>query len=444
MDRSHDRLFWVLVVMIVVWLVACLESLVSMAHAQGPKTKPEVAAETVAVFVIDNRSVYGTYESYRTYSSYDPYTATYYSDWQMQLAPNLQVELQAAIENTKKWTIVDWQRLPHIISLQDQMKSDRFDPETIVRTGKLLGVRWAIYVAIEHFSVTSALGVDRSVIFNQGLEAGFRQITVTLQCSAWMVDVERGIVRNAIRSEKARELTQVGTVRVPLDRGRFFVTKELGVSWLKSQPGRAARLMAGQLAAKLTSADLASFQFKPRLLVAKVDGKTIFLNQGERAGIKVGDRYLAASGQPITDPDSGQTLGYTDYAIIEVISVQPNFATARVVEGVGTIAVGNELAPYRGPLSQAPTVNGDSGVLVEPTSGQPKKKPNQIIMRLIDGSARIGSQGVIFDDTNGNQQFDYGDQVLADVVVTAVKGNLVTLEIRSDYRPKGGEWVRID
>lgn len=383
--------------LVVGWLL-----LVATGHAQSPKTKPEAAKETVAVFVIKS---YESYRSYDSYSTYDSYTSSYYSDWQPQLVPNLQVELQAAIENTQKWTVVDWQRLPQIISLQDQMRSGRFDPETIGRTGKLFGVRWVIYVAIEHFSVTSGLGVDRSVIFNQGLEAGFRQITVTLRCSAWMVDVERGIVRNAIRGEKASESTQVGTVRVPLDRGRFFVTKQLGVSWLKAQPGRATRLMAGQLAAKLTSADLTSFQFKPRLLVAKVDGKTIFLNQGEAAGIKIGDKFLAASGQEVRDPDSGQLLGHTDYVIIQTISVQPAFATAKVIEGVGTIAVGSELTPYRSDRTANGTLStpvNPVGSFAEPAtkSTSPQDWDHQFLTEY--GQTSVGQRGIIYRSDRSN------------------------------------------
>lgn len=392
--------------LIILLFVVCRWLVVAWAEPT-PKTKPEATRETVAVFVIDNRSgSYRPYGSYGAYSTYDSYTAGYYNDWQQQLGSNLQVELQVAIENTKKWTVVDWQRQPHILSLQDQMRSGRFDPATIVRTGRLFGVRWAIYVAIEHFSVTSGLGVDRSVIFNQGLEAGFRQITVTLRCSAWLVDVERGIVHNAIRGEKASESTQIGAVRVPLDQGRFFVSKELGVSWLKSQPGRATRLMAGQLAAKLTKADLDSFQFKPRLLVAKVDGKTVFINQGEAAGIKVGDQFIAASGQPIVDPDSGQTLGHTDYVVVQVISVQSNFATAWVVKGVGTIAVGSELTPYRSDR----TANGTLSTSVDPVFAEPaavdKSVPAQkdwdYQLPTEYGQTSVGQRGVIYRGDRSN------------------------------------------
>lgn len=404
--------------------------------AQMQKTKTEAAKESVAVFVIDNRQ----YGGYGYGSAYDSNTSGYYSDWQQQLVQNLQVELQAAVENTGKWTVVDWQRLGHVQQLQKTMRSGAFDPETVVRSGKLFGVRWAIYVAIEHFSVTSGFAVNKSASFGQGFEAGVRQVTVSLICSAWMVDAERGIVHNAIRAEKASESTQVGAVQVPIKRNRFFVTSQIGGSWLKAQPGRATRLIAGQLARKLTGFDLKSAEFKKRPMIIAVNKDcTVDLNIGSDDGVKLGELY--SQGEQRRDPDTNEVLGYKTDVIMQVTEVQAKMSTAKILKGDVRQAIGKEIVPYSGPVPEPPKPGESVEAMADPKGSQSQPRTITITIRLLTGSTGRG-RGVIYEDSNNNGGYDENDKVLSAIKVIEVKGDLITCELLNpDYQSSGGKLV---
>ena len=69
------------------------------------------------------------------------------------------------------------------------------------------------------------------------------------------------------------------------------------------------------------------------LRVARVDGKTLYLNRGNDGSLKVGDRLAVYSqGEAITDQDTGEVLGNTEQEVAQAVvtAVEARFSKAEL------------------------------------------------------------------------------------------------------------------
>lgn len=79
------------------------------------------------------------------------------------------------------------------------------------------------------------------------------------------------------------------------------------------------------------------------ILIASVDGDTLYLTRGEGAGVKPGDVFeIFAPGKAIVHPRTKRILGSAGRLVgeLKVSSVQPDFATAHRISGRDTIGEG--------------------------------------------------------------------------------------------------------
>lgn len=69
--------------------------------------------------------------------------------------------------------------------------------------------------------------------------------------------------------------------------------------------------------------------------IANISGDTIFLNIGTNSGVEEGMIFTVQSDVSITDPTTGAILGSStlEVGMLEVTSVEPDFATCQVIEG---------------------------------------------------------------------------------------------------------------
>ena len=89
----------------------------------------------------------------------------------------------------------------------------------------------------------------------------------------------------------------------------------------------------------------------PAKILARTD-KQITINRGDSAGVEVGQVWNVSSmGKSLTDPDTGEVLGREELLAgkVRIVSVQPKFSTAEILEGADKIAEGMVLH-----LPQAP------------------------------------------------------------------------------------------
>ena len=80
----------------------------------------------------------------------------------------------------------------------------------------------------------------------------------------------------------------------------------------------------------------------PAKVLAKTD-KQITINRGDGTGIEVGQVWTVMSGgKALTDPDTGEVLGREEIVAgkARIVSVQPKFATAEIIEGQDKVSEG--------------------------------------------------------------------------------------------------------
>ncbi len=79
------------------------------------------------------------------------------------------------------------------------------------------------------------------------------------------------------------------------------------------------------------------------LLVALVDGDTVYLTRGAGAGVEAGQVYqIYNPGKPVVHPRTKQVLGVAEALVgeIQVVSSVPNMSTGRILLGLGAITDG--------------------------------------------------------------------------------------------------------
>jgi len=94
----------------------------------------------------------------------------------------------------------------------------------------------------------------------------------------------------------------------------------------------------------------------PKILVAAVDGGTLYLNAGENAGLVVGQQVMVVrEGQPIIDPATGKILKVRQSKICEatISTVDPASAEATVPSG-GPVVQIKDVVTLSSPAGQSP------------------------------------------------------------------------------------------
>ncbi len=142
-----------------------------------------------------------------------------------------------------------------------------------------------------------------------------------------LVDQETGKVLAAASGE-----SDVRTDEAGLSLGYQNVKLGSG-AWSRTPLGTATR-RAGEAALAALTAKLVTIPWEAGVLNAKAPDK-VFIDAGAELGVKPGDRFTVVHrGDAITGPD-GAVMGYDDTpgGAVEVISVQPKMAIAKLVDG---------------------------------------------------------------------------------------------------------------
>jgi len=80
--------------------------------------------------------------------------------------------------------------------------------------------------------------------------------------------------------------------------------------------------------------------------IADVEGDTVYINAGKNVGIQKGDEFTVFSiGREITDPESGNIIGYKEQKVglVVVDTVQNKISRAKVARGMGMIKEGDKI-----------------------------------------------------------------------------------------------------
>jgi hypothetical protein len=195
-----------------------------------------------------------------------------------------------------------------------------------VAAKRLKNCRYLIKGTVTDFGFVSR-DTASAGLFNWNLFGGSNKAVMGI--ILYVVDVESGEI---IASESIEESVQAKQAASQAD------TKNIsfgGTTFYQTPLGQATSKVIDRAVKGITAA-IATAPWEPAVAMVQADG-TVVINGGRDRSIDVGMRLeILAPGQPIVDPVTGDTIGYSPgkrLGSTEVIEVQPRYSVARVISG---------------------------------------------------------------------------------------------------------------
>jgi len=297
--------------------------------------------------------------------------------------------------NDGTYSVVDRQMLDSILKEQNLSVSDRADPATACKIGKILSVDAIVVGTVtqfgfesHHTDVGGAASVASSHIpyvggFGFG-HAGHSTGKCKVAVDARIIDINTSEILAATHGtgESKRSSTSLwggGGGGWSGGDGGFdsgsseFATSIAGEATLQAVDDIGTQLIAA--AAKIPD-NQSIAQMNVQGKVADVTGSQVVVNVGKVNGIAIGDNLqVERVVKQIKDPDSGKVLKSISntVAVINVSEVDANSATGNVVKGNG-VKVGDDVRKVTTDVT-AVVIQAPPSAASSAGSGQPAKKP---------------------------------------------------------------------
>ena len=216
-----------------------------------------------------------------------------------------------------KYSVIERNALDKILNEQNFANSDRADPATAAKIGKILGVDAVIMGTITQFgrddqNKTYAGGAVVARKFGiGGLQK--REAKAVVGITARMVDTTTAEILAAATG--TGESTRKGTSLVgagggggnAAGGGYDMTSKNFGETILGEAVHQAVTQMATQLDQKADALPARKAEFSG--LVADVSGNTVILNIGRNSGVQVGDSVeISRAVRTVKDPSTGKVI----------------------------------------------------------------------------------------------------------------------------------------
>lgn len=227
--------------------------------------------------------------------------------------------LVTKLVNSGVYSVIERKALDKVLAEQNFSNSDRADPSSAARIGKILGVDAIIIGSITQFgrddkSLGVAGGALGGIAGRYGLGGvGKRNAKAVVGINARLINTDTAEILAAAegKGESSRSgatlLGSGGSAGALGGAGIDMSSKNFGDTILGEAVGQAVGSLATQL-------DQQASRLPERAvvidgLVADVSGGSIVINIGSRSGLKVGDRLkVMRVGREIKDPASGRVL----------------------------------------------------------------------------------------------------------------------------------------
>jgi curli biogenesis system outer membrane secretion channel CsgG len=263
--------------------------------------------------------------------------------------------------NDGTYSVVERQVLDSILKEQNLSVSDRADPATAAKIGKLLSVDAIIVGTVTQFGFESkttdvGAGVSTATAYIPvvGGFGGFGSLKshkskVHVAIDARIVDINTSEILGAVHGAGESKRGGMSMWGGALGSGGGF---DMGSSDFATSIAGEATLaavdqMGGQIiemAAKVPDGQsIAAANVEGK--VADVTGTQVIINVGKQNGIAIGDNLTVDHPyKTIKDPTSGKTLKelVNTVAVIKISAVDPSSATGDIVKGAG-VAVGDSV-----------------------------------------------------------------------------------------------------
>jgi curli biogenesis system outer membrane secretion channel CsgG len=244
------------------------------------------------------------------------------------------------------YSVIERKALDKIMAEQNFSNSDRANPTSAAKIGKLLGVDAIIVGSITQFGNETKnmnLGGAGGALGGFGLGGfGHKKSKAIVAVTARMVDIDTGEILAVAegKGESQRESTSLlggggnwhGFGGGNADFGSSdFQQTILGEAVKAAVEQTSTEVIAGK--DKLVTRSIVV-----EGLIAAVDGGQIILNVGSKAGVKVGDQLnVERVSRAIKDPSSGKVIRRmsTTVGVVKVTDVDDISSVATTVSGAG-------------------------------------------------------------------------------------------------------------
>ena len=222
--------------------------------------------------------------------------------------------------NNGKYSVIERKALDKLITEQNFSNSDRADPSSAAKIGKLLGVDAIVIGSITQFGrddKSTNLGGLGAAAGRFGVAGiGKKESKAVVQITARMVNVETGEILASVpgKGESKRSGTSLvgGGGGSGIGAGGMDMSSSnFGATILGEATNEAVTQVVAGLDDK--AANLPTRVVEVDGLVADVNGNTLVLNVGTRGGVKMGDTLkITRTGREIKDPATGKVLRRVD------------------------------------------------------------------------------------------------------------------------------------
>ncbi len=244
------------------------------------------------------------------------------SDFALGLTEMLTTELL----KTDQFILLERKGLTDATAEQDLGGSERSNKDTAVKGGSVIGAQALVRCAVTEYAYTQS-GTSGALKMLEGLSIGGSVVRAQVGIDVRVYDAKTtqvlaSVVTRGSASSKGVDFKHSGSK-----------ADVAGAGFIATPLGRASRDALAAAAAFIVKA-LANGEWEARV-IRSAKGQ-IYLNAGGEAGIAAGTRFdIFRAGEPLIDPASGLDLGSPERRVgsLEVTTVQPKYAVARLVEG---------------------------------------------------------------------------------------------------------------
>ncbi|HET6845072.1 MAG TPA: CsgG/HfaB family protein [Candidatus Angelobacter sp.] len=259
--------------------------------------------------------------------------------------------------NGGKYSVIERKKLDTLLAEQNFSNSDRADPSSAAKIGKLLGVNAIIVGSITQFGrddkSTTVGGAAAGVV---GRHFGFggagvnkKEAKAVVQITTRLIDVNTGeILASAVGlGTSKRSGTSLAGVGGGSGGAGGGVFDSHSSNFGNTLIGEATNTAVTDVAAKLedNSAKMPEVVVTINGMVADVSGATLILNVGKNNGVKTGDVLkVLHAGREIKDPATGKVLRRIETDIGQVTITQADDTSSEgTFSGTGKVTVGDSV-----------------------------------------------------------------------------------------------------
>lgn len=257
--------------------------------------------------------------------------------------------------NGNSYRVIDRKRLDKILAEQNFSNSDRADPNSAAKIGRILGVSAIITGSITQFGRDDKHqgvggGVASGVTGRFGLGGvHHNEAKAVVGITAQLINTDTGEILAAARAtgqskRTSTSLSGAGGGSVGAGAGGGMGSSNFGQTII----GEATLDAVGQIASQLEqdSGKLPYREIAVHGLVADATNGTLILNIGTRGGIAVGDRLqVRRKVREIKDPATGKVLRSIEDKVGEVVITEADEeSSVGTFQGAGQPKVGDTVA----------------------------------------------------------------------------------------------------